>query len=125
VTGYVIYLLNIPVCLRSKLQKGVTLLSTEAEYTAISEAVKEVSLSLTYSVIFISKSSFPLLSRLKILKLFLCRKMHQPAFIRGTLTQVITLYISLLKTVLSKLNLFGLLRTTRTFLRRMSVTICM
>jgi hypothetical protein len=42
VTGFVIYLLNIPVCWRSKSQKGVTLSSTEAEYVAISEAVKEV-----------------------------------------------------------------------------------
>jgi hypothetical protein len=41
-TGFVIYLLNVPVCWRSKTQKGVTLLSTEAEYVAISEAVKEV-----------------------------------------------------------------------------------
>jgi hypothetical protein len=42
VTGFVIYLLDIPVCWRSKSQKGVTLSSTEAEYAAISEAVKEV-----------------------------------------------------------------------------------
>jgi hypothetical protein len=31
VTGFVIYLLDVPVCWRSKSQKGVTLLSTEAE----------------------------------------------------------------------------------------------
>jgi hypothetical protein len=41
VTEFIIYLLNIPTCWRSKSQKGVTLLSTEAEYVAISEAVKE------------------------------------------------------------------------------------
>jgi hypothetical protein len=41
VTGFVIYLLDVPVCWRSKSQKGVTLSSTEAEYVAISEAVKE------------------------------------------------------------------------------------
>jgi hypothetical protein len=34
--------MNVPVCWRSKSQKGVTLSSTEAEYVAISEAVKEV-----------------------------------------------------------------------------------
>jgi hypothetical protein len=34
--------LNIPICWRSKSQKGVTLLSTEPEYVAISEAVKEL-----------------------------------------------------------------------------------
>jgi hypothetical protein len=32
-------------------------------------------------VTFISKSSIPLLSRLIILALLLCRKMHQPVFI--------------------------------------------
>ena len=42
VTGFIIYLLDVPVCWRSKSQKGVTLSSTEAEYVAISEAVKEV-----------------------------------------------------------------------------------
>jgi hypothetical protein len=34
--------LKAPICWRSKSQKGVTLLSTEAEYVAISEAVKEL-----------------------------------------------------------------------------------
>jgi hypothetical protein len=42
VTGFIIYLLNIPICWRSKSQKGVTLSSSEAEYVAISEAVKEL-----------------------------------------------------------------------------------
>jgi hypothetical protein len=41
VTEFIIYSLNLPTCWRSNLQKGVTLLSTEAEYVAISEAVKE------------------------------------------------------------------------------------
>jgi hypothetical protein len=39
-TGLIIYLLNVPICWRSKSQKGVTLLSTEAKYIAISEAFK-------------------------------------------------------------------------------------
>jgi hypothetical protein len=42
VTGFVIHLLDIPICWPSKSQKGVTLSSTEAEYVAISKAVKEV-----------------------------------------------------------------------------------
>jgi hypothetical protein len=42
VTGFIIYLLNVPICWRSKSQKGVTLLSTEAEYVAISKAIKEL-----------------------------------------------------------------------------------
>jgi ketol-acid reductoisomerase len=42
VTGFILYLMNVPVCWRSKSQKGVTLSRTEAEYVAMSEAVKEV-----------------------------------------------------------------------------------
>jgi hypothetical protein len=42
VTGFILYLMNVPVCWRSKSQKGVTLSSTEAEYVVMSEAVKEV-----------------------------------------------------------------------------------
>jgi hypothetical protein len=41
-TGFILFPMNIPVCWRSKLQKGVTLSNTEAEYVAMSEAVKEV-----------------------------------------------------------------------------------
>jgi hypothetical protein len=40
VTGFIIYLLNVPICWRSMSQKGVTLSSTEAEYAAISEGKK-------------------------------------------------------------------------------------
>jgi hypothetical protein len=42
VTGFIIYLLNVSICWRSKSQKEVILSSTEAEYVAISEAVKEL-----------------------------------------------------------------------------------
>jgi hypothetical protein len=42
VTGLIIYLLSLPICWRSKSQKGVTLLSTEAKYISIPEAVKEL-----------------------------------------------------------------------------------
>jgi hypothetical protein len=41
VAGFIISLLNVPVCWQSKSQKGVTLSSTEAKYVAVSEAVKE------------------------------------------------------------------------------------
>jgi hypothetical protein len=41
-TGFSIYLLSVPICWHSKSQKGVTLSSTEAEYVAISEAIKEL-----------------------------------------------------------------------------------
>jgi hypothetical protein len=42
VTGFIIYFLRVPICWRSKGQKGVTLSSSEGEYVAISEAVKEI-----------------------------------------------------------------------------------
>jgi hypothetical protein len=42
VTGFVLYIMKVPVCWRSKSQKGVTLSSNEVEYVAMSEAVKEV-----------------------------------------------------------------------------------
>jgi hypothetical protein len=41
-TGFIIYLLNVPICWRSKSQKSFTLSSSEAKYVAISDAVKEV-----------------------------------------------------------------------------------
>jgi hypothetical protein len=34
--------MNVPVCWRSKAQRGMTLSSSKAEYVAISEAVKEI-----------------------------------------------------------------------------------
>jgi len=42
VSGYVIYCNGLPIAWRSKGQKSVTLSSTEAEYVAISEAVREL-----------------------------------------------------------------------------------
>jgi hypothetical protein len=42
VTGFIIYLLTVPICWHSKSEKGVTLSSTEAKYVVISEAVKEL-----------------------------------------------------------------------------------
>jgi hypothetical protein len=55
VTGFIIYLLNVPICWHSKSQKGVTLLSTEAEYIAISEMLKSSNLFIICCVIFISR----------------------------------------------------------------------
>ena len=42
ITGFIIYFLGVPICWRSKGQKGVTLSSSEAKYVAMSEAVKEI-----------------------------------------------------------------------------------
>ena len=42
VTGYIIYLLNVPIAWRSKAQRNVTLSSTEAEYVALSKICAEL-----------------------------------------------------------------------------------
>jgi hypothetical protein len=42
VSGYVIFVLGVPILWKSKSQRSVTLSSSEAEYFAMSEAVKEV-----------------------------------------------------------------------------------
>jgi hypothetical protein len=42
VSGYVIFLLNVPLMWKSKSQQGVSLSSSEAEYYAMAEAVKDV-----------------------------------------------------------------------------------
>jgi len=42
VSGFVIFVCEVPVCWRSKAQRGVTLSSSEAEYVALSETVKEI-----------------------------------------------------------------------------------
>jgi hypothetical protein len=42
VTGFIIYLLGVASCWRSKGQKGVTLSSRKAAYASMSETVKEI-----------------------------------------------------------------------------------
>ena len=42
ISGFILYVLGIPVSWRSKLQKSVSLSSSEVEYIALSEAVEEV-----------------------------------------------------------------------------------
>jgi hypothetical protein len=42
VSGYVIFLLGVPILWKSKLQRSVSLSSSEAEYYALSEAAKEI-----------------------------------------------------------------------------------
>jgi len=42
ITGYVVYFINVPVCWHSHGKKSVKLSTTEAEYVACSEVVKEI-----------------------------------------------------------------------------------
>jgi len=57
VTGYIIYFMNVPIFWRSRGQKGVTLSTTEAEYVACSEVVKEIFFYCTYWGIWRLKSN--------------------------------------------------------------------
>jgi hypothetical protein len=42
VTGYIIYLLGVPICWKSKSQRSVSLSSSEAEFISLSEGAKEI-----------------------------------------------------------------------------------
>ncbi|MEL7196527.1 MAG: Ty1/Copia family ribonuclease HI, partial [Bacteroidota bacterium] len=42
VSGFIIYLMDVPILWRSRQQRSVTLSSTEAEYVSLSEAAKEI-----------------------------------------------------------------------------------
>lgn len=42
ITGFILYLMDVPISWKSKSQKNVTLSSSEAEYIALSEAAKEI-----------------------------------------------------------------------------------
>jgi hypothetical protein len=80
VTGFIIYLLDVPVCWCLKSQKGVTLSSAQASYVAISENVKEVKFIYFLSCDLYNKL---LLSRRIKLVLHLRRKMDQQAFVQS------------------------------------------
>jgi ribosomal protein L24 len=42
ITGFIVYLMGVPISWKSKGQRGVVLSTTEAEYVAISETVREI-----------------------------------------------------------------------------------
>ena len=83
ITGFIVYLLGVPICWRSKGQKGATLSSSEAEYVALSEAAKEIkfiyyilrSLSINVKV--------PIVVRVDNIGLSLWLKMCQPVCTPG------------------------------------------
>jgi hypothetical protein len=84
VTGFIIYLLNVPICWRSKPQKGVTLLGTEAEYVIISKAVKVLKFIYYLLSDLHIKVNLLIVVKRTLLEQFLCPKMLQPAFVLGT-----------------------------------------
>jgi hypothetical protein len=42
VRGYIVYLLGVPICWKSKSQRSVTLSSSKAEFVSLSEGTKEI-----------------------------------------------------------------------------------
>jgi hypothetical protein len=84
VTGFIIYLLSIPICWHSKSQKGVTLSSTEAECVAIFDAVKELKFVYYLLSDLHIKVNLPIVVKTDNIGAILCPKMLQPAFVLGT-----------------------------------------
>jgi len=63
VTGFCIFLLSVPIIWKSKSQKSVTLLSSEAEFVALSEAVKEIKFVVQVLESIGVKVKFPIIVR--------------------------------------------------------------
>ena len=63
VSGYILCIMGVPVVWRSKAQKTVTLSSSEAEWIALSEAVKEVRFALNLLESMKIKVQLPVLIR--------------------------------------------------------------
>ena len=63
VTGYIIFLQNVPVCWKSKGQKSVALSSSEAELIALSEAAKEVKFIYQVMISMELKVKLPIICR--------------------------------------------------------------
>jgi hypothetical protein len=76
VTEFIVYLQNVPVCWHSKAQRGVTLSSSEAEYVAISEAVKEINLCIFSLEILRLRWICQSWSKPTILVRYSCLKIH-------------------------------------------------
>jgi hypothetical protein len=124
VTGFVIYLLDVPVCWRSKSQKGVTLLYTEAEYVAISEDVKEVK--------FVYYLLCDLHIKVKLPIVVKTDNIGANFMSENALTGICTRHVDTRYHFVREFIedgfikvVFGPLRMTRTFSQRMSVMICM
>ncbi|KAL7526613.1 hypothetical protein ACHAWF_001850, partial [Thalassiosira exigua] len=63
VSGYILYVCGVPIIWRSKLQRSVTLSSSEAEWVSLSEAVKEVIFVLHLLEFMGIKIQYPVLVR--------------------------------------------------------------
>jgi hypothetical protein len=112
VIGFILYLMNVPVCWRSKSQKGVTLSSSEAEYVAMSEAVKEVKfiyyllldINIEAELLIIAKTD-------NVGAMFMAQNSSS-----GVRTRLgIILFERISMTELSRLNLLNRLRTNQIF----------
>ena len=63
VTGYVIYFMGVPIAWRSRAQKHVTLSTSEAEYVALSEVVKDIKFIIQLLESMDVKVNYPIIVR--------------------------------------------------------------
>jgi hypothetical protein len=125
VTGFVIYLPDVPVFWRSKSQKGVNLSSTEAESVAISEAVKEVKFIYYLLCEFNIKVNFPIIIKTdNIGAIFMAENSWTGARTRHVETRY-HLIGEFIEDGLLKLNLFDPLIMMQIFSLKMLAMICM
>jgi hypothetical protein len=105
VTGFIIYLLGVPICWRSKGQKGDTLSSSKAEYVVISEAVKEIQF-IYYLLESIGMNvKLSIVVRCNNVGAFLWPRIQALEFAQSTLTLDTTLFANILRMVSFKLCL--------------------
>jgi hypothetical protein len=114
VTGFILYLMNVPVCWWSKSQKGVTFSSTEAEYLLMSEAVKEIKF-IYYLLCDIGiEVELPIIVKTdNVGAMFMAQ--NSSSGVSDTSILGIILFERILMTELSRLNLLSPLRTNQTF----------
>jgi hypothetical protein len=117
VTGLIICLLSVPICWRFKSQKGVTLLSTEAKYVAISEAVKELKFIYFLLSDLHIKVNFPIVVKTDNIGVIFTSENASTGF-RTRHIHVTTLYENSSKMVLLRSSLSVQLKMILIYLRR-------
>jgi hypothetical protein len=122
VTGFIIYLLSVPICWRSKSQKGVTLSSKEAKYVAISEAVKELKFIYYLLSDLHIKINLPIVVKTDNIGTIFMSKNALTGF---RTRHVITLSENSLKMALLKSSLSVQLKMALIYLRRLLIRSCM
>jgi hypothetical protein len=112
VTGFIMYMLGVKICWRSKAQKGVTLSSSEAEYVAMLEVVKEIRFIFNLLRSMFIEVKLPIIVRCDNVGAILWPKIQVLEFVPSMLTPGIILFVNALGMISSNLFLLRLVRTT-------------